>query len=200
MSFDEILRRLDEMDARLSRIESSGQSRNVVSEEKTEISGEGEFDGVETATINNATVTTRRIPVCDQCGNKLENSFAVCREDGKKLCKGCSVSFRNRTICPQHLREVYPLSRPAYKVLILVANSIDDANNIHMLSYIPKKEVRDMLDILVEGGYIEKHGFFRRRITEMGLEAVSGYSQIYGNSADMKQLDEEVKEFVQGQM
>ncbi|MFY9300178.1 MAG: hypothetical protein WAO91_03180 [Candidatus Nitrosotenuis sp.] len=200
MSFDEILRRLDEMDARLSRIESVRPSRNVMTEERTEISEEGEFDSTETATVNNATVTTKRIPVCDQCGNKLENSFAVCKEDGKKLCKNCSISFRNRTICPQHLREVYPLSRPAYKVLILVANSIDDANNIHKISHIPKKEVMDILDILVEGGYVEKHAFFRRRITEMGLEAISGYSQIYGNSADMRQLDEEVKEFVQGQM
>lgn len=198
MSEEDILRKLDEIEDRLARIESTPE-RQVVMEEKTEIAKEGEFEGNQTSREGGAIVKTKRITVCDYCFGKLGEDFGVCHKDGKKLCKTCSIRFRNRTVCPTHLREVYPLSRPAYKVLTCVSNGIDDIGDICQLTHIQKGDVKDLRNILCEGGYVERCGFSRRRITDEGIEAMSGYSQLFSDSGDMKQLEEEMREFVQGE-
>lgn len=201
MDSDEVMRAIDDLRSRIEQMEQSRNDDSVTREERIEVADEGELESTEIVMRDNARTETRRVTLCDQCTKKLGNEkFAICHHCRKKLCDECSVELRNRTICPQRLMEIYPLSRPAYKILVLVANGIDDVNHIHDISHIPKPEVKAMLGIMTDCGYIEKSGFFHRRITDTGLEAFSGYSQIYGNSVDMRQLDTEMREFVQGRL
>lgn len=197
MTDSETLKKLDEMESRLDRLENStAPDKKVIIEERTEIAGEGEFEGSDTSKKDQSIIKTKRIALCDHCNDQLGNDFAVCHKDGKKLCKKCSVVFRNRINCPQCIRGMYPLSRHSFKVLLLIANSICNVNDVHTISHVPKKEIKDSVQFLLEGGYIEKAGFFGYKATEMGFEALSVYAQLYGGTGDMQELDEELKGFV----
>lgn len=193
---DEILEELREIESRLDKLENN--DHKVITSEKIEVEEEGRLGGSETAKENKTLVKTKRIPVCDHCGEKLESEkhFAVCHKDGKKLCGKCSIKFRGKIICPQDLRGILPLSRISFKILVLVANSISNVNALHEISHVPKNDVKQLMQLLLETGYIEGSGFFAYKTTEVGLEAIAAYGQLYGNEADMKELDEELKEFV----
>ena len=170
----------------------------IIDEERIEIADEGELEStkISQSEHDGRNVETRRITMCDYCLKKLGDDFSLCFKCRKKLCKRCSIDFRNRIICPQDLRSIYPLSRESFKVLLLIANSIDNDGVIHKITRIPKKEVMEKLRFLEEAGYVDRHGFWGYCISETGLEAIHAYAQIFGGAGDMVQLDEEIKRFV----
>lgn len=169
----------------------------VIDEERIEVADEGELESTTTSQGEDGhSIETKRIPICDHCLKKLENKFSLCYVCRKKLCMKCSIDFRNRTICPQSLRGIHPWSRQTFKVALLVANNIEKEETIHRISGIPRKEVREKLRFLEESGYLDRHRFWGRCISELGIEAIHAYAQIFGGEGDMVQLDEEVKRFV----
>ena len=197
-SEEEILRKLDEIESRLSGLESGNGSKKIMIEERTEISEEGNLESSEMAKENSKIVKTKRILVCDYCGKQITAISSICKKCGKKLCEKCSIDFRRQVICPQDLRSVYPLSRTAFKVLLMVANGITSTGLIHRISGISGKEAKDIIRYLWNAGFVEKSIFSGLKISETGLEAISAYGQLFGreDAADMRQLDEGVKRYV----
>lgn len=175
----------------------SSDDEKVIDEERIEIAEEGELESnsIAQSDSDGKTIERKRIMVCDYCLRKLE-SFSLCFKCRKKLCEKCSVSFRNKIICPQDLRGIFPLSRESFKVLLLIANSIEDVGSIHKITKIPKKEVKEKIRFLLEAGFVDRHHFWGCCVSDTGLEAIHAYSQVFGGMGDMAQLDEEIKRFV----
>jgi hypothetical protein len=175
----------------------SSDDEKVIDEERIEIAEEGELESnsIAQSDSDGKTVERKRIMVCDYCLRKLE-SFSLCFKCRKKLCEKCSINFRNKIICPQDLRGIFPLSRESFKVLLLVANSIENVSAINKIAKIQKKEVREKLRFLLEAGFVDRHHFWGFCISESGLEALHAYSQVFGGTGDMVQLDEEMKRYV----
>lgn len=172
--------------------------RRVIMEERVEVEAEGRLGGTEMAKESQGVVKTRRIPVCDYCGRKLDEKFqfAVCQKDRRKLCPRCSVTFRNRIICPDDLRSFLPLSRPGFKILLMMANGITDAGDIRKVTRIPKNDVKDIMRFFQQSGYTDRRGLLQVYVTELGMEALACYGQLYGEDADMRELDQELIGFV----
>jgi len=191
MSNDEVIARLEEILSLLRQ-----DDKHVIMEERTEVEKEGSLGSNETAQESETIVRTNRVPVCDHCGRKLEQQFSVCQKDRKKLCKKCSIAFRGKIICPTDLQSVLPLSRESFKVLVVLANNIDNIGYIEALTHVQKNTIRETMRYLNEAGYIEKSGLFRVRVSELGFEAISAFGQLYSEDADMKELDRGVMEFV----
>jgi len=170
----------------------------IIDEERIEIAGEGELESTTTSRNekDGYSVETKRVPICDYCLKKLGDDFSLCFKCRKKLCERCSVDFRNKIICPQDLRSIFPLSRESFKILLLIANSIENVGAINKITKIQKKEVREKLRFLLEAEYVDRHHFWGFCVTESGLEAIHAYSQVFGGAGDMIQLDEEIKRFV----
>lgn len=198
---EEILRKLESIESRLSKLETGTSDKKIISEERTEIAEEGRLESKELSKENSGVVKTTRISVCDSCGHNLQrdDDFFICKTCGKKLDEDCAIDFRNQTICPDDLRGVYPLSRPGFKVLLIVANNISDEGNVHRISGIPKKDVKEIIQFLLGSGYVESSLIYGRKTSERGREALSAYAQLWGGRGDMQQLDEEIKRFVSEQ-
>lgn len=192
---DEVLKKLETLEDRINNIENNSQ---VVSEDRIEVEEKGRLGSEVVENRNDSVITTKRVPVCDFCGKEIK-SFSICQKCEKKLCDKCSIEFRNQIICKQELQSIFPLSRQAFKVLLLVANNISDENNMNRLSGIPKKDLKEILGYLKGAGYMEFSAFFTRKsLTEMGKEALSSYGQILGGIGDMAQLDKEIARYMLG--
>lgn len=189
---DQIVRRLEDMQKRLELLEGNS---HIISEERTEVAAEGELENEITETRNNTAIMRHRIPICDYCGRQID-SFSKCQRCGKKLCVKCSLDFRNQVICKQDLQKIFPLSRDAFKVLLVIGNGITNDGHIHKLTGIPKKNLHDMLQYLKGAGYADSSIFGGKMLTEMGREALGCYCQILGDSVDMKSLDEAIMRHV----
>jgi len=192
---EEILKKLEEMNSRISKLEgSSTNEKKIISEERTEIAEEGRLESKEIAK-DNGIVKVKRVPVCDHCGHQL-SAFSICKKCSKKLDEKCSIEFRKQVICPDCLRGIYPLSRQGFKVLLAHANDIRNHGDIHKITGIPKKDIKEIVQFLVGSGYLESHIIHGYRVSEGGREALSAYSQLWGGIGDMQHLDEEIKRFV----
>ena len=177
----------------------SSDDDKILDEERIEIAEECKFESTQTIERDSSSIEIKKIPVCDYCGKKLGDDFSICKIQRckRKLCSKCSIQdFRNQTICPFDLRTIHPWSRPTFKIALLVANCIDNEGVIHKITRIPKKEVKEKLIFLQEYGYVDRHNFWGYCISEIGLEAIHAWSQLFGGTSDMIQLDEEVKQFV----
>lgn len=196
---DEILQRLHEIEERLSDLENK---KNVVGEDRMEIADDRELESEETAERGEATITTRKIPVCDICGKKLDDDLkelAVCKSCRRKLCKRCSIELRGQIVCINDLNRRLPLTRPAFKVLLLIANEIDRIGDIHRLSGIPVKTAKGIVSWLKGLGYIETSFILgTKRATDLGREAICAWAQVWRGSGDMSYLDREMVRFLLG--
>lgn len=193
--FEEIAKKLEGIEDRLQNLESN---KNVIEEERTEIASEGELESEETSLNNDTVVTIRRVAICDYC-TKKKDIFAICKKCKKKLCDKCAVDLRNQVLCPDDLRTILPLSRPAFKVLLLVANDIQGEADMHTLSGIPRKDIKEILTYLKSAGYVESSVIFNRKSpSDMGREAITAYGQIFGGMGEMAQLDRMIERYVLG--
>lgn len=194
MTDEELLRKLGEIEKRLSNLENGKSEKKIIKEERTEIADEGRLESSEMSK-ENGVVKVKRVPVCDHCGQEL-GKFSICKKCNRKLDERCSIDFRKQIICPDCLRGVYPLSRPGFKVLLCHANDIRNHGDIHRVTGIPKKDVKDIIQFLAGSNYLESHIVQGHSVSERGREALSAYSQLWGETGDMQQLDEEIKRFV----
>lgn len=194
MTESEILRKLGEIENRLSNLESGKSEKKIIKEDRIEIAEEGKFESSEMSK-DGSMVKVRRVPVCDHCGNQYEK-FAICKKCNKKLDRRCSIDFRKQVICPGCLMGVYPLSRPGFKILLCHANNIRNNGDIHKITGIPKNDINEIVQFLEGSGYLDNHIIRGYILSERGREALSAYSQLWGGTGDMQQLDEEIKRFV----
>lgn len=194
---EEIIRKLDQIESRLSRLENGTTEKKIIKEDRVEVAEEGKLESNEISK-ENGMVKVKRVPVCDHCGHQL-TTFSICKKCNKKLDERCSIDFRKQVMCPDCLRGIYPLSRQGFKVLLVHANSIRNHEDIHKITGISKKEVKEIVQFLVGSNYLESHIIHDYSLSERGREALSAYSQLWGGTGDMQQLDEEIRRFVSEQ-
>lgn len=192
---EEILRKLDQLESRLSKLENNGTNeKKIIKEDRIEIAEEGRLESSEISK-ENGMVKIKRVPVCDHCGHQL-TTFSICKRCNHKLDEKCSIEFRKRVFCPDCLQVTNPITRPAFKVLLCYANSIVGNSDVHEMTGISKREVKDIVQFLLGVGYLESSVFHGNSMSEKGREVLSAYSQLWGGTGDMQQLDEEIKRFV----
>lgn len=194
---EEIIRKLDQIESRLSRLENGITEKKIIKEDRVEIAEEGKLESNEISK-ENGMVKVKRVPVCDHCGHQL-TTFSICKKCNKKLDERCSIDFRKQVMCPDCLRGIYPLSRQGFKVLLVHANNIRNHEDIHKITGISKKEVKEIAQFLIGSSYLESHIIHGHSLSERGREALSAYSQLWGGTGDMQQLDEAIRRFVLGQ-
>ncbi|MDE1764937.1 MAG: hypothetical protein KGI27_01550 [Thaumarchaeota archaeon] len=194
MTESDVLRKLGEIENRLSNLENGKSEKKIVKEDRTEIAEEGKLESSEMSK-ENGMVKVKRVPVCDHCGHQL-SAFSICKRCSKKLDEKCSIEFRKQVICPDCLRGIYPLSRQGFKIMLIVANSITNQGDITRISGIPKNDVKEIVQFLIGSGYLESHMIRGHRLSERGREALFAYSQLWGGTGDMQHLDGEIKRFV----
>lgn len=192
---ERILEKLEDIELRLQRLESIQSDGQVMSEDRTEIAKEGDLESETMTKVNDSMVTTKRIAMCDYCFGKIDQ-MSMCKKCGKKLCENCSIDFRNENICLQDLREIHQISRQAFKVILMVANGITGERDMCKVSGIPTDEVKGIVDMLRDSGYLSTSFLGGKRLTDTGMEAFYAHSQVLGGKDDMKDLDIRIKDYV----
>lgn len=165
-------------------------------EERSQIAPKGNLGGKEIANENGATVKTSVVGVCDACGDKLGEHFVICMIDRKKMCPGCAVVFDQQKICKDCLKSNNPLSKQTYKVLVTIANHIDNAGTTHKLTKVPKNELGRCIGFLRESGHIIRKGLAGWQITDAGMNMITSYRQVYGPEDDVITLDKELRKHI----
>jgi hypothetical protein len=192
---ERILEKLGDMELRLQRLESIQSDGQVMSEDRTEIAKEGELESETMTKVNESMVTTKRIAMCDYCFGKIDQ-LSICKKCGKKLCENCSIDFRNENICLQDLREIHPISRQSFKIILMIANGITGEHDMSRVSGVPTDELKGIIDVLRDSGYLATSFFGGKRLTDTGMEAFYAHSQVLGGKDDMKDLDIRIEEYV----
>jgi len=196
--------RLEEVDKRLSRIEVQQSRRTILNE--TQVPESPKLLGGRTLMTSDSGTLERliRLPVCDICGNRLDQDFFICSSCGKKICKSgrCGASFHNKTYCVECLKELLPLSKKHFKVLVLIASDVTDIKTISDLTKINKNEVRTCFEELLKLELIAKKGasiFSKIQATDYGIEAIGAYHQVYGEDKDVIKFQVDLQKHVFGE-
>jgi hypothetical protein len=187
--------RLKDIENRLSQIETKNQT--LLNE--TQVPEEPRLLGGRTISLlpSGTLERTIRLPVCDICGRRLQEEFVVCHSCGKKLCEKCIVAFDNRNYCLECLRNILPLTKKSFKVLMAIANEITCIETISDLTRMSRAEVRECISELLQLQLIAKKGasvFSKIQATDNGMEAIGVFSRIYGEDQDTVQFEVELKE------
>lgn len=185
------------MEDRLDVIENKiGINRRLLMEERQQIAPTGNLGGKEIANENGTTVKTSIVGVCDSCGDKMGEQFVICHVDKKKICPGCAVVFDQRKICKECLKSNHPLSKQSYKVLVTIANKIDNRRTLHNLTKITKNDLVASIGFLREAAYIIRKGLTGYQITDSGMNIITAYRQVYGPEDDVVTLDRELRRHI----
>lgn len=190
---EDIIRKLGEIEHRIIRLENRKQ---IIEEERIEVAAPGDLESEEMAEVDDATITTKKIPFCE-CGKKLEGFF-LCHICKHKICDDCSVKFRNRHFCSDDLLKRLPITTQGFKVLLIIANKIFSENKMHELTGIPKNQVKEAIGFLKNYAYIETSMFNKKTVTDFGLECLTSWGQIFGGSDEMDQLDQVIRRHLLG--
>jgi len=198
----EVLRLLEELNERISRIEgrlSKLESERVIFDERKVVGSEGELEGKKYLALPGGGIAKEvSVAVCDVCGKKLDDFF-VCVNCGRKLCDDCAIRHRNRHVCLECLKEEIPLTKKEYKILVAVANGVTNVGEVSRVTRIRKESVKRGVEELREREFLEKEGFFvfsKLFVTDLGMEAIGVYRQVYGGDDDIEQFDLELREFL----
>ena len=196
----EILEKLNELDSRISFLESLKKENNSQLLNEVNVPEKvGLLGGKELLDSNNGLLRIIRVPCCDTCGKRLGEEFILCCNCRKKLCKECSISHENKTYCADCLRKILPISKKSYKVLVCVANDVWMIRKILKISKIKKKEIKVSLEELKNLNLIEKRRmviFSIHRITHDGLVALYALKQIYGKDEDVKLFNSQLRNYL----
>jgi hypothetical protein len=196
---DDLIRLLRRLNDKIDRIEITlseiGLNKIVLDEHKV-FAKEGELEGKTYAsTIDGGLIKQTRIPVCDFCGAKSEE-FNACISCGKKLCNNCKILFEKRIYCVDCLKEILPLTKQEYKVLVAIANKLRSLDEITMVTKIKKDWIREYKKNLEKNELIGSKGFLFFKETDVldkGLEAIAAYRQVYGDEEDVALFEEELR-------
>ena len=167
-------------------------SKKILIEEKQEVADVGDLGGKQTANQDGIIIRTSAIKICNSCGDVIEGKFVVCPVDKRIACPSCVCRFNQQNICKECLKNIRPLSKPTYKILLAILNNIDNQKKIHDLTKIPKDDLRDSMIFLKENGYIMRKGLSGYKISESGANILTAYKQVY-NEEDITSLELEIR-------
>jgi hypothetical protein len=190
--------RLKEVERKLSQIEAQ-QPQRILNE--THVPESPHLLGGRTLSTSASGSLERliRLPVCDICGKRLNQDFIVCFSCGKKLCEKCIVPFDNKNYCIECLKEIIPLSKKSFKVLVSIANEVTDIETISDITKISKGEVRACFVELSELKLITKRGasiFSKIQVSDNGMEAIGAFRRVYGEDNDAIQFEADLQRHV----
>jgi hypothetical protein len=189
--------RLSTIENRLSQLESG---RNVILNEQRVIERAGRLGGKTFLTSPTGGIEREiRIPICDVCGSRINEAFIICQGCGRKLCINCAIAYQNTNLCVACLRNLIPLTKQTFKVLVCIANGIDSADAIAKITHIPKDDVRKCRNLLTVLGLVLKKGvsiFSKICISDNGLDAICAYRQVFGKNDDIIQFDIELRSYL----
>lgn len=193
--------RLNEIEARLTRIELMQQEKKTILEESRVPEKESLLGGRTFLSSSTGEIERQiRIPICDICGRKLEESFAICQECGRKLClEKCAITFENRILCIDDLMKIIPLSKKAFKCLLCITNDVTRVKAISKLTHMTEQDVKESLSELMNSGFVTKKDIFifsTLAVTDDGIEALCTYRQVYGNHEDVILFENELKKYL----
>lgn len=135
------------------------------------------------------------ISICEICGRKDLQDHTKCEKHEFVLCDKCSITIGNRIFCLNEAREMIPISRDQFKILVAVGNEIVDADDIAKVTDIPFDKVPGLVQILLENNLLIKNQE-ELIVSKNGEVAFKVYSQFFGDEEEMDKLDEEVIRFV----
>ena len=185
--------RLNTLENRLNQLD---PNRNVILNERRVVERPGQLGGRTFTTSSTGTVQREiRICTCDICGHRIDEDFIIC-SCGKKICNSCAITYQNRNLCIDCLRNLIPLTKQAYKVLVAMANGVTDSNAISRITRIVKDDIVNLRNQLFALDLIIKRGisiFSELSITDKGLEAIGAYRQVFGGDPDIVQFDTELR-------
>jgi len=189
--------RLNRIEDRLNQLESS---RNIILDERRVTERAGQLGG-RTLYSSPAGGIQREIRVltCDACGSRMEEEFIICQGCGRKLCDSCAIAYQNTNLCVNCLRNLIPLTKQAYKVLVAIANEVKDVRAIPRITRMVKDDVVNWRNCLLVLGLIVKKGvsiFSEVCITDNGLDAIGAYRQVFGEDDDIIQFDVELRNYL----
>jgi len=188
--------RLDSIENRLNQLESN---RNIILDERRVTERVGHLGGRTFITSPTGGIQREiRICVCDLCGSRIEEDFAICQGCGRKLCISCAIAYQNTSLCVNCLGNRIALTKQAYKVLVALANEVKDVRAISRITKIAKDDVMSWRNHLLTLGLIVKRGFSifsEVCITDGGLEAIGAYRQVFGEDDDVIQFDIELRNY-----
>ena len=196
--------RLTQVESRLSQLENQNERPQTIFSEKHVVEAAGLLGGREllTSPVDNRIMRVTRQPVCDSCGKALkidEKEFSICHSCGRKLCQQCGIKYTNTHYCVDCLRRLLPLNKGSYKILVAVANEVTRASIISELTKMPRKNVESCLTELLNANLTVKKGvaiFSKRSVTDLGLEAIAAFREVYGSDDDIAQFDLELRGYL----
>ena len=199
---EEIVGRLNGLEERLNKLESSqsSQSFQPVLQESSIPESFGLLGGRTILQSSAGLQKIVRIPCCDICGARLNDEFKICDRCRRKLCKECSIIYENKVCCIECLKEIIPLTKEAYKVLLCIANGITNTKVLAELVKLRESDVEELLEGLVKLELVKKEGLFvfsNFKITHQGIVAICAYKQAYGKDEDVTLLCKEVREHLE---
>jgi hypothetical protein len=148
-----------------------------------------------TYTSSPETVKELQVPYCAGCGTKLkleEMNWCTC---GRSNCSDCLFWLDGKVVCRVCIKQVAPLSKPAFLVLFGIHNNLTSISALREKTHVPAEVIKAGFEELERNELIEARGFsiFQEwSPTNRGFSAVSVYTQVYGKDGDFLQM---VKEF-----
>jgi len=205
---EQVLARVDtrfvQIETRLSELESQNEPPRTIFSEKRVVEAAGLLGGREllASSVDNGIVRVTRQPVCDNCGKALridEEEFSICHSCGKKLCQECGIRYSNMFYCLDCLRRIVPLTKGSYKVLVAIANEVTRISVISELTKMPRRNVESCLTELLNTNLTMKKGlaiFSKICVTDLGMEAIAAFREVYGSDDDIAQFDLELRKYL----
>ena len=181
-----IKRRLDELEKKLAG--------NIIMEDRKEAARNGELEGrVYYSTPEGGVIKTTKLRIyCDWCGRRSE-SFDACINCGKQLCSECSVYFEGKTLCPECVESICPLSKDEFKALKAIASGVKDPAKVAAVTGIKKEQIGKCIKSLIGKEFVEREGFFpffELKILDRGIELISAYEQVFRDHKDIAAFEE----------
>jgi len=192
--------RLSDIEERLGRIENSQDSK-LIENSRTVPEEQGELGGQSLSrSAGGGIERVARIPVCDVCGTRLDENFTICG-CGKKVCEKHAIQSGPRSLCVECLIDAVPLTKRSYKVLVAIANGVQDKKTIAKLARISKEDVKVALTELAALGFIAKTGWFifaKNEAADSGIHAIGMFRNVYGGDEDVVLFDLELRSCLTG--
>lgn len=133
--------------------------------------------------------------ICEICGKENLESHKKCDKHQFLLCNKCTIIVDKKILCPEEIREMIPISRDQFKILLVIINEIKNKKDIENITKISSEKISKLIQILLDNEFLidDKNNLV---VSHNGELAIRLYSQFFGDEKEMDELDEEVIKYV----
>jgi len=145
---------------------------------------------------------TNEVLFC-RCGRRLDQHRVLrCKECSQLICEDCSILYHGRAYCLWCFKRIHNLTKSDYKILLCVASSITNANDIFRITGVPPDTVRRRIARFMNVYVTKKASCFREwffsvlRLTDAGGDALDVYERMFGRDHDSIFVKRRIKQFM----